>query len=1246
MFLFRTRRWCGCAHRDPSLSSRHPVRSHFAHTYTHTYAHTHTQRRLRAVARFSQPVRSMAHLELLVAVALALTCPVFTFNLETRHLLEKRGQPGSYFGYAVAGHSQRGPRATTGNTTNWMLVGAPLGQNLQPGTNHSGALFRCPITLAQDDCTQVITDGHRNPDGHYVPSRDAYSESDDIDDEDVAADYLTRHRLEQPGTDEIKNNQWLGVTVETGGQENKIFVCAHRYIKINNPQPHASTGSGLYLGQGVCYVLNEDFSFGFAVEVCRGRSIEREHQQYAFCQSGTSGAVLPDGTALIGTPGAMTWKGTLFNVAIEGGFLSRDKFQYFAPHDNLHSPVPNYSYLGMAVTGGRFFGEYMAYAGGAPRAAQGHGEVVIFANRYRKNPFDHVVSLQGEQFGSGFGSSLVAADVNGDGLLDLIVGAPNYFNRTDGGAVYVYLNRGNSFNQQYDQRLTGRLESRFGTSIANCGDLNHDGVEDVAIGAPYESAGAGSVYIHFGTKEGALSPEPVQTLDPVELFPAGVRTFGCSLAGGHDLDGNGYPDLIVGSYGSDRVVGLFARPIINIRTYEEQPADQGSIDPTRLGCPTDPTANNTCFTFRACSAVDDGDAMADSSLQLRCTIQAETFSNERKFSRVYFGTGASQPGNGSAATVPSRTNILRRRFRLLANGEPICYEVTGYLKEGTRDIQSPIQFRISYTLDEDRAEKPRAGGRERSRKERDLPRLEPILNRTAAERTFVVPFQKDCGTDGICRSALTIQSAAIVGLTRTEAENDYELVLGRDRTLTVALTVRNLDDSAYETHLYVQHDASLTYAGAKGSSVCGDHNGTVVDCSIGNPLKRNGEVQLSLRFDARSLEEYGLTHNVKLVVFVNTTSRDTGSRTRTTLNLIIKRMAKLSISGKATPEQVFYGGGNAQVMGESAIHTLDEIGMPVQHKYQIYNDGPWRAPYVWLMIDWPLQVANNKPQGKWLLYLDALPTLEMSTNGITGEGRSPCDVLPIEEGDSGAVVIGSNSLVNPLGLPGRSPNNAQQQSTTVAAYRAQRVRRDRAMVLRPSAGDGAVQMDCASQTAKCVRIVCKIHDLGPKAHALVTVTARLWNATLVGDYAHVDVVRIGSNARYTVEGLDEPSATVGELTVRTEAFPEMGPPIVAMNVPWWIILVAIIAGVLVLAAVTYILSRCGFFRRKRHTGEDPTLSGNLERRREPLSGGGGGAGGGGGGGAGGGVGAYDDLNDTNGSAGGTAERKPFLARRS
>jgi len=43
-----------------------------------------------------------------------------------------------------------------------------------------------------------------------------------------------------------------------------------------------------------------------------------------------------------------------------------------------------------------------------------------------------------------------------------------------------------------------------------------------------------------------------------------MRTFGWSLSGGMDLDNNGYPDLLVGAYQSDRAVHLRARPIVNL----------------------------------------------------------------------------------------------------------------------------------------------------------------------------------------------------------------------------------------------------------------------------------------------------------------------------------------------------------------------------------------------------------------------------------------------------------------------------------------------------------------------------------------------------------------------------------------------------------------------------------------------------------------------------------------------------------
>lgn len=57
------------------------------------------------------------------------------------------------------------------------------------------------------------------------------------------------------------------------------------------------------------------------------------------------------------------------------------------------------------------------------------------------------------------------------------------------------------------QKLTGKLESRFGFAITSLGDLNKDGIDDIAIGAPYEDNGV--VYIYLGSSNGLIK-EPSQ----------------------------------------------------------------------------------------------------------------------------------------------------------------------------------------------------------------------------------------------------------------------------------------------------------------------------------------------------------------------------------------------------------------------------------------------------------------------------------------------------------------------------------------------------------------------------------------------------------------------------------------------------------------------------------------------------------------------------------------------------------------
>ena len=93
------------------------------------------------------------------------------------------------------------------------------------------------------------------------------------------------------------------------------------------------------------------------------------------------------------------------------------------------------------------------------------------------------------------------------------MGAPFYVdNRGAGGAAYVYLNPEGGFQENTPFiRLTGPAESRFGYAISSVGDLNKDGYQDLAIGAPFADDGYGRVYIYLGDKNGVIR-EPSQVI--------------------------------------------------------------------------------------------------------------------------------------------------------------------------------------------------------------------------------------------------------------------------------------------------------------------------------------------------------------------------------------------------------------------------------------------------------------------------------------------------------------------------------------------------------------------------------------------------------------------------------------------------------------------------------------------------------------------------------------------------------------
>ncbi|NXG80618.1 ITA2B protein, partial [Baryphthengus martii] len=101
---------------------------------------------------------------------------------------------------------------------------------------------------------------------------------------------------------------------------------------------------------------------------------------------------------------------------------------------------------------------------------------------------------------------------------------------------------------------------------------------DVAVGAPSGGDdGSGQVFIFRGHSEG-LMEEPTQRLD--SPFP-GPAAFGFALRGATDLDGNGYPDLLVGAYGAAKVAVYRGQPVVVARTQLSVP---NGLNPELLEC--------------------------------------------------------------------------------------------------------------------------------------------------------------------------------------------------------------------------------------------------------------------------------------------------------------------------------------------------------------------------------------------------------------------------------------------------------------------------------------------------------------------------------------------------------------------------------------------------------------------------------------------------------------------------------------
>ncbi|XP_037546807.1 integrin alpha-M-like [Nematolebias whitei] len=470
-------------------------------------------------------------------------------------------------------------------------------------------------------------------------------------------------------------------------------------------------------------------------------------------QEGFSAAYVPGGIQM-SIVGANQWRGGYKKYSLSNAINTGS----YEP-----AKIEPDSYLGYSMAVATITSGTLTVVG-APRYKHRGAVISVYREDRQKiiDPYPH-------QTGGYFGAEVCAMDVNSDSYTDLIlISAPMYKDQDREGRVYVCtltrLNVECHFDSPSQLKvLQGDPSSRgrFGSSLAVLPDLNADRFNDLAVGAPLENNGQGSVYIFHGEGGGSIDSTYSQRIAASEV-QSGLKFFGLSISQwSYDQSGDTLPDLAVGSKG--KVVLLRSRPVVMVDamvSFSPKEIPTQNVDCTK---PLEGTSK-ICFTMRRLSGSDAVQAQINYTFTLDAT--------------------RSTPKNRAYISKDQRHKTGSVIVDL--NGQK-CSNVKFSIKTCPEDVLNPLQNQLRFTF---------SGFPSNTN-------LKPSLAQEAQATTFhPIGFEISCGADMVCTDNLKVDFSFT---------SSSEVKVGIDELLDVTVSVENRGENSYNSHIILTYPVGLSY---------------------------------------------------------------------------------------------------------------------------------------------------------------------------------------------------------------------------------------------------------------------------------------------------------------------------------------------------------------------------------------------------------------------------------------------------